>query len=64
MEDSSPVAGAGVDMVEGKESLINPYPKEEARGRCLPGFAVRTSGRSRICVEMARMFSSIYVQYL
>ena len=27
MEDSSPVAGAGVDMVEGKESLINPYPK-------------------------------------
>ena len=27
MEDSSPVAGAGVDMVEGKESLINPYLK-------------------------------------
>ena len=27
MENSSPVAGAGVDMVEGKESLINPYLK-------------------------------------
>ena len=27
MEDSSPVAGAGVDMVGVKESLINPYQK-------------------------------------